>query len=89
MIIYNLEGDVEMTNEEKYVNAFVECFGITEDQTEELKYQDVKEWDSIGHMDLIATLEEAFDIMMDMDDVVAFSSFRKGKEIMSKYGIDI
>ena len=78
-----------MDNYEKYVNAFIECFGVTEEQTAGLKYQDVKEWDSIGHMDLIATLEEAFDIMMDMDDVVAFSSFETGKEIMNKYGVVI
>lgn len=78
-----------MTNYEKYENAFIECFNVGEDQLQNLKYQDVKEWDSIGHMDLIATLEEAFEIMMDMDDVIAFSSFEKGKEIMEKYGVSM
>ncbi|ADL34925.1 acyl carrier protein [Butyrivibrio proteoclasticus B316] len=78
-----------MTNYEKYLEAFVECFSVTTEQAIGLKYQDVKEWDSVGHMDLIATLEESFDIMMEMDDVIDFSSFEKGIEIIKKYGVDI
>ena len=32
--------------------------------------------------------EEAFDIMMEMDDIIEMSSFEKGKEILeSKYNI--
>ncbi|MFH1880858.1 MAG: acyl carrier protein, partial [Bacillota bacterium] len=38
---------------------------------------------------LIANLEDAFDLMMDMDDIIDFSSFMKGKEILRKYDVDI
>ena len=44
-------------------------------------------WDSIGHMTLIAALESAFGIVLDTDDITAFSSYKKGFEIMSKYGV--
>lgn len=71
-----------MTNLEKYTKVFVETFEITEEQAVGLKYQDIIAWDSIGHMDLIATLEEVFDIMMDSNDIIDFSSFEKGKEIL-------
>ena len=37
-------------------------------------------------MQLMAALEEDFEIEMDVDDIIDFSSFEKGKEIMSKYG---
>ena len=47
----------------------------------------VELWDSVGHMTLIAALEDTFDIMMETDDIVDFSSFEKGKEILEKYGI--
>ena len=40
-------------------------------------------------MGLIAVLEEAFDIMMETEDILAFSSFEKGKEIMRKYNVEI
>jgi hypothetical protein len=38
-------------------------------------------------MTLMAGLEEGFDITMDIDDIVDFSSFKKGKEILRKYKI--
>ena len=54
-----------------------------------LTFQAVTEWDSVGHMGLIAALEEAFDIVFDTDDIVDFSSFEKGKEILAKYDVVI
>jgi acyl carrier protein len=40
-------------------------------------------------MSLISALEEAFDIMMDTDDIIDFSSYEKGKEILKKYDVEI
>ena len=74
---------MEMTNTEKYTNAFVEALGVKEEQVEGLEYQAVTERDSVGHMTLIAALEDAFDIMMDTDDIIDFSSYEKGKEILA------
>lgn len=78
-----------MTNIEKYKNAFVEALEVDQDKVEGLEYQAVAEWDSVGHMSLIAALEDAFEIMMDTDDIIEFNSYEKGKEILSKnYGIE-
>lgn len=79
-----------MSNLEKYNNIFTETFEIGEDALEGLKYQGISAWDSIGHMTLISALENAFDIMFDTMDVIDFSSYEKGKEILSKeeYGVD-
>ena len=73
-----------MTNFEKYKNAFMEALEISEDQLDGLEYQSITAWDSVGHMSLIAAIEDAFDIMMDTDDIIEFSSFEKGKEILAK-----
>lgn len=78
-----------MTNLEKYTKAFEETFNITKEQTEGLEYQAIGEWDSVGHMSLVAALEETFDIMMDTDDIIDFSSFEKGKEILAKYDVEL
>lgn len=78
-----------MNNLEKYNNAFTETFNISEDQLAGLKYQDITEWDSVGHMSLVAALEDAFDIMMDTDDIIDLSSYEVGKEIMKKYDVEI
>lgn len=79
-----------MTNLEKYINSFVETFDVPADKLDGLEYQGIEQWDSVGHMSLIAALEDAFDIMMDTDDIIDFSSFEKGKEILSKpeYGVE-
>ena len=78
-----------MTNNEKYRKAFIDTFQISEDETAGLTYQSIQAWDSVGHMALVASLEEAFDIMMETDDIIDFSSYEKGKEIMKKYDIEI
>ena len=79
-----------MTNLEIYNKAFMETFEIEEDKLAGLNYQDIDAWDSVGHMALIAALEEAFDIMMDTDDINDFSAYEKGKELLAKddYGVE-
>ena len=50
-----------MSNNEKYKKSFVDSLGVEEKLIkEELKYNEIPEWDSIGHMTLIASLEELF-----------------------------
>jgi phosphoribosylamine-glycine ligase len=70
-----------MANIEKYNQAFIETLEVAEDKLATLKYHDVEAWDSVGHMTLMAALEDAFDIMMETEDIVDFSSYEKGKEI--------
>lgn len=79
-----------MNNLEKYVNAFVEGLGVDKSiVNSQLEYQAIPEWDSVGHMGLVAALEDAFDIMMDTDDIIDFSSYNKGIEILStKYNVE-
>ena len=59
-----------MTNLEKYINAFVESLEVAAEDVPALKYGESDQWDSVGHMSLIAALEDAFDIMVDMDDII-------------------
>ena len=77
-----------MTNLEKYNNVFVENLQVSEDQLASLKYQGVELWDSVGHMTLISALEDAFDIMMETDDIIDLSSYEKGIEILKKYDVE-
>lgn len=77
-----------MTNLEKYNNVFIENLQVSENQLENLKYQSVELWDSVGHMTLVAAIEDAFDIMLDTDDIIDLSSYVKGKEILKKYNVE-
>jgi acyl carrier protein len=79
-----------MTNREKYDQVFIDSFSVTEDQLNEgLVYQSVQQWDSIGHMGMVAALEESFDIMLETDDIIDFGSYTKGIEILAKYDVVI
>ena len=78
-----------MENKIKYNTAFIESFGVDESALNDLEYESILEWDSVAHMGLIAEIEEAFDIELEMDDVIDFSSYEKGKGILKKYNIEI
>ncbi|MDB2637617.1 acyl carrier protein [Alphaproteobacteria bacterium] len=79
-----------MSNKAKYDEIFIETFEISADQlNESLEYQSIGQWDSVGHMALIAALEDAFDIMLEMDDIVDFGTYLTGIETMKKYGVEM
>ena len=59
----------------------------TADELAGLAYQSGPGWDSVGHMGLIASLEEAFGIILEMDDILDLSSYEVGKEILTKYEV--
>lgn len=77
-----------MTNLDRYSKVFCDTFEIELSELINLKYQDIAAWDSVGHMALIAALEEMFDLMMETDDIIDFSSYEKGLSILSdKYHV--
>jgi len=78
-----------MSNKEKYKKIFIESLDFDEKLfKEELKYQEIEEWDSIGHMGLVSALEDEFCITFETDDIIAYSSYKKGLEILKKYKVE-
>jgi|TARA_B110000483_G_C17969054_1_gene455115 acyl carrier protein len=79
-----------MSNLDKYKKAFLTSLNIDDTVfNEKLKYNDIPEWDSIGHMSLISELEDEFNITIETDDIVDFSSYKKGISILKNYKIII
>ena len=79
-----------MKNNEKYKKIFADSLGIPEKKIiDNLKYNEIPEWDSIGHMTLMSGLEDGFGITLVTDDIVDFSSFLNGQEILKKYKVII
>lgn len=79
-----------MNSRERYDKVFIDCFSIDKSQlNNDLVYNSVQEWDSVGHMTMIAGIEDAFNIEMETDDVIDFSSYNKGLELLRKYNIDV
>ena len=79
-----------MPNVDKYSKIFKTALNISDNKlNENIKYNEIEEWDSIGHMTLIAALEEEFKISIETDDIIEFSSFKKGMSILKKYNVEI
>ena len=77
-----------MDNKKKYKEVFIESLAIkSEAFNENIKYNDIPEWDSIGHMTLMSGLEDAFKISLETDDVIEFSSYKVGVDILKKYKV--
>jgi len=71
--------------EQQILDIFCDVFSAPTDvDTSELIYNDYPGWDSVGHMTLVAVLEEKFDCMLEMDDILDMSSYTKACEIMSR-----
>lgn len=79
-----------MTNKQQYDKIFIDTFSIDESALgDSLFYNKIPSWDSIGHMTMVAAIEETFNITMETDDIINFGSYKKGLEILAKYGIQI
>ena len=77
----------DAVTEDKVVTVFARVLGIAPDTiNDDLRYATVPQWDSIAHMSVVAALEEAFGVMIDMDEVLDMSSVGKAREILRKHG---
>ena len=73
-----------MSNLERYNKVFFFFFQVDGDQLSDLKFKESEYWDSVGHMTLIAALEDEFDIMLETEDMMSITSYEIGKQILRK-----
>ena len=76
-------------NLQKYNEIFTNLFEVPEEALNaDFNFGVVAGWDSLAHMELIAQLEDEFEIMFETDDITHFGGYENGKKILSKYGIE-
>jgi acyl carrier protein len=76
-------------NKEKLRTCFSRTLGIPMERvTDDLAYNTIEEWDSVGHMALVADIESAFDVMLDTDDILNLSSVGEAVRILGRLGVD-
>lgn len=77
-----------MSNLEKYNKIFCEVMQVEEEKLPTLKFRDCENWDSVGFMTLLSFIEETFGITLEPEDMMDFTSYEKGKDILTNiYGI--
>ena len=55
----------------------------------EFNYKNVDGWDSVRQLSLTSAVEDAFDIMLDPEDILEFTSYDNAKIILGKYEIEL
>ena len=78
-----------MSNIEKLNYIFKEVFAVDESCLPELNKDNVDGWDSVHQLSLTSAVEDEFDIMLDGEDILEFTSYENAKKILAKYEIEL
>ena len=78
-----------MSNIEKLNNMFKERFSVDDAALADLNKDNVDGWDSVHQLSLTSTIEDEFDIMLDAEDIIEFTSYENAKKILAKYEIEL
>lgn len=70
---------------EKLIEVFVAALGVSGSEAEAAVFKTTRQWDSVGHVNLMNAIESSFDISLDPDDIMDFKSFAAGLKILEKY----
>ena len=79
-----------MTNLEKLNGIFCEVFSVDAGALGAgFDNKSVEGWDSVRQLSLATAVEERFDIMLDPEDILEFTSYDNAKTILAKYDIEL
>jgi len=80
-----------MNNLEKLNKVLCDLFDFenSEDINDSFGPDDIESWDSLGHVELVTDLEEAFDISLEVVDISRMYTIGGIKKIIAKYGVQI
>ncbi len=77
-----------MPMNERLAAIFEKVFSIeTDDFSPELTPEDVLRWDSLGHMNLVAELEETFGVQFEVDEITEMTTAGRIIEILRAKGM--
>lgn len=79
-----------MTNLEIFNNIFCDVFSVEASVLNaDFDKNNVEGWDSIHQLSLTSAIEDEFDIMLDAEDILDFTSYDNAKTILAKYDIEL
>ena len=77
------------SNELKLREVMASCFSLEMSQiNDESSVDDIEEWDSLKHLTLVISLEDAFNISFTMDETVEILSLQLIKLVLAEHGVD-
>jgi len=79
-----------MTDLITYNQIFCEVFSVQEnDLNDDFSLETVEKWDSVLQLSLVSSIEDTYDVMFEPEEIMDFTSYKRGKEILLKFGIEI
>lgn len=76
--------------DKKLQETLADVFGIkAADITPDLRKDDVETWDSLKQMDLVISLEKAYDISLDITDIVGMVSVQAIMDALERKGVSL
>ena len=80
-----------MSNLEKLNKVLRDVFDLKNEDNlnDDMGPDEIENWDSLGHVELITNLEEVFDIALNVVDISRMYTIGDIKKIVKKYGIEI
>ncbi|MBW4719600.1 acyl carrier protein [Saccharothrix obliqua] len=77
-----------MSLNDRLRSVFTEALQLDADaDVENLKYRDIDAWDSVGHMALVAAIEDEFDVQFETEQVIDLSSFKVAVDMLRGFGV--
>lgn len=77
-----------MSTKERLKSVFAQALDLDPaTKIEELRYRDIDKWDSLGHMALVAAIEDEFDVQFDTDQVIDMSAFKVAYDMLREMGL--
>ncbi len=77
-----------MSTKERLKGVFARALDLEPGtRIEELRYRDIDKWDSLGHMALVAAIEDEFDVQFDTDQVIDMSAFKVAYDMLREMGL--
>lgn len=80
-----------MSNVEKLNNILLDIFPSLKlsELNDNLNKNNVDGWDSVHQLSIVSSLEDSFDIMLDVEDILKVDSYAHIKEILIKNDIEL
>ncbi|UGQ09784.1 acyl carrier protein [Yinghuangia sp. ASG 101] len=77
-----------MSTKERLKRVFAQALDLEPGtRIEELRYRDIDKWDSLGHMALVAAIEDEFAVQFDTDQVIDMSAFKVAYDMLREMGL--
>ena len=80
--------DAIMSLRKRLQSVFIQVLELPDSSdTSTLRYRETKNWDSVGHMRLVAAIETEFGIFMETEQILDLSNFEYAAQVLKSHGI--